>query len=84
MHCSENQTHGRNTPAFRLRPELGTIPLEALKAHIFSIYIINCPKSTINLAAVFDRGDMGCFVTDMGIWNQEICFRDGSKERLKS
>ena len=33
------------------------------------------------LAAVFDRGDVGCFVTDMGTWNLEMRFSDGSKER---
>ena len=33
------------------------------------------------LAAVFDRGDIGCFVTDMGTWNLEMRFSDGSKER---
>ena len=33
------------------------------------------------LAAVFDRGDVGCFVTDMGTWNLEMRFSDSSKER---
>ena len=33
------------------------------------------------LAAVFDRGDIGCFVTDMGTWNLEMRFSDGSKEQ---